>query len=95
MKTRLLLGLASSIIGWLYSGFVLSVLWGWFVVPVFHLPALTIPVAIGLGLIVGLLTQKIPTDEELKASSIINVFLYPLINGTILLVAGYVAHMFV
>lgn len=35
-------------IGSLWSGFVLMQLWGWFIVPVFKLPALTLASAIGV-----------------------------------------------
>jgi uncharacterized membrane protein len=45
------------------EGYVLSVLWGWFVVPVFGLPALSIPFAMGLALVVGLLTTNTRGDE--------------------------------
>lgn len=40
------------------KGWVLTVLWGWFVVPVFHLPQLSLPAAIGLSAIVGYLTRE-------------------------------------
>ena len=33
----------------IFGGYVLTVLWGWFIVPTFHLPPLTIPVALGLS----------------------------------------------
>lgn len=34
-------------------GFVLSTLWAWFVVPIFGLPVLTVPWAIGLAMVVA------------------------------------------
>lgn len=34
----------------IYTGFVTSTLWGWFVSPLFGLPRLTVVQAIGLGL---------------------------------------------
>lgn len=39
-----------------WKGFVLSVMWGWFVVPYFQLPPLTIPLAIGISMIASMLT---------------------------------------
>ena len=36
-------GVLLSVPSWIYSGYVLSILWGWFIVPVFNAPALTIP----------------------------------------------------
>ena len=44
------------ILGYLLKGATLSILWGWFVVPVFGAPALTIAPAIGIALIVSYLT---------------------------------------
>lgn len=41
-----------------WRGYVLSVLWAWFVVTTFEAPALSIPAAIGLSLVVGFLTQQ-------------------------------------
>ncbi|MGC9605262.1 MAG: hypothetical protein ABSF56_00680 [Minisyncoccia bacterium] len=46
------------------DGFVLSVLWGWFVVPVFHLPVLKIIPAMGISMIVGYLTMHSGSYNE-------------------------------
>jgi hypothetical protein len=49
----------------LFSGYVLSVLWGWFLVPLLGLPEITISGAIGIAIIVGYLThQTQPTEDE-------------------------------
>ena len=40
------------------SGYALSILWEWFVVTTFSLPSISIPVAIGLALIVNFLTHQ-------------------------------------
>ena len=37
-------------------GWVLSILWGWFIVPFFGLPVLNIPYAIGIALVISYLT---------------------------------------
>ena len=39
------------------NGLVISMLWGWFIVPVFHLPALPLIGAIGLALVVRVIIQ--------------------------------------
>lgn len=61
-------------IGWLFiapiwKGFVLSVLWGWFIVPFFGLPELSITYAIGISLIFGMVSgsykpTKTKTEKE-------------------------------
>lgn len=44
-------------ISFILNGYVLSVLWGWFIVPTFGAPELGIVPAIGLVLVVGILTH--------------------------------------
>jgi len=51
-----MLGLAALYAIW--GGYVLTCLWGWFVVPTFALPPLTLAQAIGVSLIVGYLTNQ-------------------------------------
>jgi len=49
-----LIFLALAVYAVVASGFVISILWGWFVVPLFGLPALSIPHAIGITLIISM-----------------------------------------
>lgn len=52
----------------IFNAYVLTVLWGWFVVPVFHLAALTLPLAIGLKMVGWVLTGSLhitASDAEL------------------------------
>jgi hypothetical protein len=47
------------------NGWVLSVMWAWFIVPTFNAPTLSIPMAIGISMVVGLLTyQNSKNDKE-------------------------------
>lgn len=63
-----------------WKGFVLSKLWGWFAVPVFHLPALSIWQAVGLCLVVGMFTAASrKRDEESNAEWLG----YALMSGTV------------
>lgn len=45
-----------------WSGYALSVLWGWFFAPTFNLPVISIPAAIGIAIIVGYMTK--PEQES-------------------------------
>lgn len=47
----------------LWSGYVLSVLWRWFVVPPFGAPALSVGYAIGIASVVGYLTQPYKSSK--------------------------------
>lgn len=40
------------------NGWVLSILWGWFMVPILSLPQLSVPAAMGIALVVGNLTHQ-------------------------------------
>ena len=75
-----------------WSGIVLKALWAWFMVPTFGLPDLSLPVAIGVGLVVSFLThQYVHTKDEDLPRMLFDEFLYPLIA----LVMGFVVHLFV
>ena len=52
-----------SIYSAILSGWAIAKLWGWFVVPTFHIPALTIPVAIGVSILIGYF-QKLPDSND-------------------------------
>jgi hypothetical protein len=76
-----------------WSGFVLSILWGWFAVPAFGLPPLSIPAAIGVSMIASYLTYQYglkSADGEDGGKSLLNVLLRPLVA----LMVGWVVHQF-
>lgn len=90
------------LIALLFGGWVLSLLWGWFLVPVFHLPVLTVLQAIGVTLVVSLLTHRYSfnefagtssqegMDESTMSAILMNNFGYP----TIVLSLGWLIHLF-
>jgi hypothetical protein len=89
--------LALLVLGSIWRGYALTVLWAWFVVPVFHLPVLSIAPAIGLSLIVSFLTYqydaKTPTDGDATDEFVraaIGSFLLPLAAIGI----GWIVHQF-
>ena len=52
----------------LWKGYVLTVLWGWFVVPTFGLPALALVPAMGLSLVVSFLTYQHNATTQSKGT---------------------------
>ena len=68
------------------QGFVLAQMWAWFVVPLFHLPALSVAAAIGLALTVGMVTRNSEPEDKDKSTaerlitSLIKAFLAPVIT---------------
>ena len=73
-------------------GFVLSKLWGWFIVPLFGLPSLSISFAIGLCLVVGMF-QSHPSykDHEIETST---ALLQGFVSPFIVLFIGWIVTMF-
>jgi hypothetical protein len=74
------------IVSFLVSGWTTSIMWSWFIVPLFSLPAITIPQAIGLSIILKSLSgfkiseESAGIDEILKATGK-QVFMYIFILG--------------
>ena len=70
-------------VGSIWSGYVLSVLWGWFIVPTFQLPILTIPVAIGISLVTHMLCASSSSSSgdtsKDTATLAVGLFLVPLV----------------
>jgi hypothetical protein len=63
----------------LWDGYVLMVLWGWFMVPIFHLPMLAIAQSIGLACVVNLVThQYIPSKKDDTWAPVAHAFIAPL-----------------
>ena len=82
----------------LWRGYVLSVLWGWFVVPAFGLPALSVPLAIGLSLIVSFLTMHKTGNEAEKDRELSEAFIHSVVVAALVpafvLFAGWVVTKF-
>lgn len=74
------------------KGWVLTVMWKWFVIPVFDLPPIKLVYSIGIAMIMGFLTKTVNTaktesDNKLVALSLLRPF--------IVLGLGYIIHLFV
>lgn len=87
-----------TIIGYLMSGWVLTVLWGWFITPVFTLPTLSLPCALGLSLIVNFLIHH-PTNwkeiEQRGRAEVIKEVVLPFFRAGIALGLGWIILQFV
>lgn len=81
------------VISSILRGYVLSVMWGWFVVPTFGLPPLNIPIAIGLALIIAFTTHQVSLKKEEQdfGSQIGNSLIYPIL----LLGIGWIVTLFI
>ena len=81
------------------NGWALSVMWGWFIIPVFNAPPLDIAPAIGLAMVVSFLTARRKTESRTKGekgkwenllTELAIAVLYPLMA----LAFGYVVQLF-
>jgi len=101
VKTVLLFlgGMMALILGAIWGGFVLVVLWGWFIVPAFHVAQISIVLAIGINCIVRLLTYTIPAarqeDKEDAAKALTVALAWSFFYPLVVLGCGYVVHLFV
>lgn len=79
------------------SGFVLQLLWSWFVVPTFDAPSLTIPAAIGLSCVVTYLTNEGNTANQQKENmdeAVIRLLTFAIGRPVMYLGIGWVIHLF-
>lgn len=82
----------------IFTGYVLSVLWRWFVVPIFNLPQLPIVHAIGISLLVIYLTQETQKpdedDERSATEKIAGGVAASIVKPAFILFFGWVVHLF-
>ncbi len=76
----------------LLEGICVSLLWGWFMVPLFDLPSIGVAGGIGMAVLGSLLSNSAPpaksSDEALYRT------LLSFVNPVLLLAIGYIAHLF-
>lgn len=79
------------------NGFTFSVLWSWFIVPIFDLPNLTIAQAIGLGLLVSALKspKKQENSDKSALEQVLFLILYPLLEMILYLGLGWIVLQFI
>lgn len=88
--------IAVIILSTLWSGYVLKVLWSWFVAGTFGLPQLTVNAAIGLALIVKYITRPFEgeKDDRISAELLVRVALVGALKPALVLGVGWVVHLF-
>ena len=79
------------LLAYLLNGWVLHILWGWFIVPTFPAaPSINIPEAMGIALIVGFLTSRYQDTSEHGTE----VFFYTFTLPFVALAIGWVIYLF-
>ena len=88
---KIVLYIAYAILSALLNGYVLNVLWGWFIVSTFGAVPINIPQALGVFIVVRLMTFDFTAKQEtLDAELMVKGLLWPLIC----LFFGYVYTLF-
>ena len=101
MKTFwiLLVGILALPITSLWYGYVLSILWAWFVVPAFHVAPLSILLAIGVSIVVRMFTSSYTEsndkkDEDKAGQRMFGSIFYALLYPLFALAFGAIIHAF-
>lgn len=81
---------ALSFVSALLDGYVLTILWTWFVVPTFGLRPLALVPAIGFSMVVSFLTPQMPKGEVEWGDEIGKMFLRP----AVMLFFAWIVHLF-
>jgi hypothetical protein len=93
VTTFILFGVVSSLI----NGYAFALIWSWFMSPLFSLPLLSLPYAIGLGLTVNFLTASWPdkSDDKDFMETMTEHFVKVLSKVFIFIAIGWVVVQFV
>ena len=77
---KILLAILLTPLSLIWSGFVVTKLWAWFIAPTFDLPSLSIPTAIGIQVLILLLFPKSNANKDTKdfAEILLFSFAFPL-----------------
>lgn len=75
-----------------FSGFVLSILWGWFAVPL-GIMSISIPHAIGISVLISSITQQIDSRKRTKDEDT-TYYVSAIIRPFVVLLMGWVVKSF-
>lgn len=94
-KFLVVLAFAVPMVAW--RGYVLSILWGWFVAVRFDLPYLSIPEALGLAAVIQLVVHRSESEkqsEERSGSSVAFFVASGFLDPALILLFGWVLTRF-
>lgn len=95
--TGCLIQLATLSVSVLWNGYVLSILWGWFIVPTFEARPLAVLPAIGMAFVVRYLTHQYDsyTDESKSLNERASIaIVVALLDPAVALLVGWILHSF-
>lgn len=80
-------------VSFVVNGVALKLLWGWFIVPTFGLPILSVPIAIGIILIASVLTSSYNPSLD-QEDGVWKIQLYNLLLPLLSVIVGFVIYTF-
>ena len=92
--------IVSIVLGAMLNGWVFSILWKWFVIPIFNLPALTVVQSIGLGMVVAMFNgkDKFSSDKKSDQESLwtvtLKAFFTAILTPLFTLLLAYIVTLF-
>lgn len=79
----------------IWRGWLLTIMWGWFTVPIFGLPALTLGHGCAVMLMVAFMSPiNMPTDEDKKKSFVARIA-FGMFTSSALLGFGWIVHTWI
>lgn len=83
-------------VGAIANGLALSTLWGWFIIPAFGAPALSIVTAIGLAMVVSYMTYQYNETQQAgnTTTALIKAIIMTILRPAMALGVGYIVHLF-
>ena len=75
-------------------GLVLRILWAWYVSPIFGLPGLGFPVAVGIGLLLAVATHQYSIRNLMSTEKGPDMFVNWMLEPLFLLLLGAIFHLF-
>lgn len=76
------------------NGWAFSILWGWFIVPTFAIPALSVPLAIGISMCVSYVTY-VPKFVKGEDEDTTGLIIFSLLKPFIVLLFAYIVKQFI
>ena len=98
---NLIYSLSLLVLSLTWSGFVVTKLWKWFIVPTFHIQELTIPVAIGISLFLHFTTKadlsELPTkhDDKTTEEKLLQATVNVIFKPAFILLFGWIVSLFI
>jgi hypothetical protein len=88
-------GRVGGVLLWLFQAFCISTLWGWFVVPVFHVAEISVVIAFGISMLISIFQDPTQQYKDKDWTEIIGIMVGRAVGLGFALLLGWVLHFYV